>query len=479
MVFLRMFDRIVGLISTLVLARLLVPEDFGLVAMAMSVIALVELATAFGFDVVLIQKANPERHHFDTAWTLTIALYCGCAALIALLAVPAAAFYKDPRLVDLMLVIAVAWGLRGFENIGTVEFRRKMDFTKEFIFFAIQRLVGFAVTIAASIAFRTYWALIIGMLASRVTSLALSYIMASYRPRFSVSAARELLSFSKWFLVNNATLVGVVRFPHFLIGRVLGAQQLGVYTVAYDLATLPATELSSPVNRAALPGYSRMTDDKLRFKETFLDIGALVTLIALPASAGMAVVADPLVRLLLGDKWLDAVPVISILSISAAFVAATGNNGVAHLALGRPSLVTLQSFLRLVVLVVLGLALVPSYGIVGASIAELCGALVCLLTSYPFVFRYLEISFVEYWARIWRAVVSTAVMAAVVWAIERSLAAAGDTASALFALFAGVSVGAATYAVIALSLWWVCGKPNGAEKILLNKFLTLVRPRPA
>src|SRR5690348_5218416 len=127
MLLFRLFDRIVGIASTLILARLLVPEDFGLVAMATSVIALIELATAFGFDVVLIQLQNPERRHFDTAWTLTIMLYCGCAILIGLFAIPAAAFYKDPRLVNVLFVIGAGWVLRGFENSAIVEFRRKMD----------------------------------------------------------------------------------------------------------------------------------------------------------------------------------------------------------------------------------------------------------------------------------------------------------------------------------------------------------------
>ena len=95
MVLFRLFDRSVGIVSTTILARLLVPADFGLVAMAMSVIAVVELATAFSFELALIQKADPEREHFDTAWTLNILIALGGAVLTTALAYPAASFYGD------------------------------------------------------------------------------------------------------------------------------------------------------------------------------------------------------------------------------------------------------------------------------------------------------------------------------------------------------------------------------------------------
>src|SRR5262249_27643518 len=140
MVLFRLLDRSVGVVSTLVLARLLVPEDFGVVAMAMSIISLVELATAFSFEIALIQKPDPRRVHFDTAWTLNIVVaFCG-GVVTAALAAPAAQFYQEPRLTLVMLAIAAGWTVSGFENVGTVEFRRSMNFQREFLFFGYKRL---------------------------------------------------------------------------------------------------------------------------------------------------------------------------------------------------------------------------------------------------------------------------------------------------------------------------------------------------
>jgi lipopolysaccharide exporter len=223
MVLFRMLDRSIGILSTLVLARLLLPADFGLVAMAMSVISLVELATAFSFEIALIQMSDPKRHHYDTAWTLNIAVALGGGAITALLAPLTAHFYSEPRLIAVMLVIAVAWAVSGFENIGVVEFRRSMNFRREFVFFGYKRITTFVVTMVCGFAFRSHWALVTGMVTGRLTGVALSYLMQRYRPRLSFVATRELLSFSGWMVGNNLIGVALGRVPHFFVGRILGS----------------------------------------------------------------------------------------------------------------------------------------------------------------------------------------------------------------------------------------------------------------
>ncbi|MDW8356266.1 MAG: oligosaccharide flippase family protein, partial [Bryobacterales bacterium] len=186
----------------LVLARLLVPADFGLVAMAMSVIAVLDLLTSFSFDVALIQKANLRREHYDTAWSLHFLLSCSCSLLVVAIAYPTAAFYGEPRLFEVMLALALAWFIAGFENVGIVDFRRLLNFRREFYFLAIRRALSFAITIGLTFTLRSYWALVIGTVAHRLIGVLLSYAMHPYRPRFSFATARELFSFSGWLVFN-------------------------------------------------------------------------------------------------------------------------------------------------------------------------------------------------------------------------------------------------------------------------------------
>ena len=162
MLLLTFVDRSVGVVSTLILARLLVPADFGIVAMAWSFIFIAELLAAFGFDVALIQKQDATRRHFDTAWTMNVSLGAVILIMMLVAAGPVSRFYDQPAV--FWVICALAWSplIAGFENIGVVAFRKDLDFRKEFAYQIIRRLVGFAVTIPLALLMRNYWALVIG-----------------------------------------------------------------------------------------------------------------------------------------------------------------------------------------------------------------------------------------------------------------------------------------------------------------------------
>jgi len=475
MVLFRMADRSLGVISTLILARLLVPADFGLVAMANSVIAVIELVTAFSFEIALIQKAEPERKHYDTAWTLNLLLGSACALSVALLAYPTAWFYGEPRLPPVMLILAAASLVGNFENVGTVDFRRKMDFRREFKFLALKRIAGFAVTVIAAFLLRSYWALLAGVVTGRIAGVVLSYAMQAYRPRLALSAFRELIVFSRWVLFNNSILVAIVRVPHFVIGRLHGPQALGVYLMGSELGELTVSELAAPVTRAALPGYSRLTDNRESLKATFLDIGSIVLLFALPAAVGISVISDPLVRVLLGEKWLDVVPVLRLLAIAGVLIAAVSNSGSACVALGMPAMAAWFSAVRLVVLIVAVAALAPQRGTVGVAWAELLASAACLAASNLIAFRLLKLSWNEYVSRNWRLVVASLAMW---WAVRILIDWTGPSSNAARAirqLLLGVPAGAAVYVLVLLALWHLSGRPRGAESQVLSRTSTYAR----
>ena len=196
----KMADKSVGLISTAILARVLTPADFGLVAMALAVVALTQLMGAFGFDSALIQRQDAIRKHYDTAWTFNVALGGLIAATLLLLAYPAAQFYREPRLALIIPVLAITALIGGFENIGTVAFRKELDFRSEFRFLLAKRLASFTVTLALALTFRTYWALIAGAVTGSVMSVAISYWLHDYRPKFTLAARADLFTSQSGYL---------------------------------------------------------------------------------------------------------------------------------------------------------------------------------------------------------------------------------------------------------------------------------------
>ena len=199
----RWADRSIAFVSTLILARLLVPEDFGVIAMASLVIGLADVFFELGVNVALIQNKTPSPAHYDTAWTLRL-IQTTLAAIIVVIASPwAATYFNDPRVTLVTQVLAVSLILSGLENIGVVTFQKEMQFGREFQFLFCKRIVGFIVTIVAAWFIRSYWAMVIGALAGRTFGVALSFAMHPMRPRLSLKKFGEIFSVSQWMLVRS------------------------------------------------------------------------------------------------------------------------------------------------------------------------------------------------------------------------------------------------------------------------------------
>jgi len=196
-VFMRMAIRIIGLISTTILARLLVPADFGLVAMATMVWMALEAMGEFSFNVALIQNQAAGRHEYDTVWTMTILRGMVLALLMLALAGPAAAFFKEPRLEAIFHVLALVPVIQGFANVGIVDFQKHLRFDKDFVFMVGVKLSGFAVTVPLAFIWRSYWALVAGIVTAGVARLVLSYVLHPHRPRFTLVRWRRIFAFSK------------------------------------------------------------------------------------------------------------------------------------------------------------------------------------------------------------------------------------------------------------------------------------------
>jgi O-antigen/teichoic acid export membrane protein len=474
MVLFKLADRLLGLASTVLLARLLVPADFGIVAMATSIIALIEVAAAFSFDVALIQRAHPTREHYDTAWTMNVLLGAACGALMAALAYPSALFYNEPRLTGVVLVLAAAWFVQNVENIGVVDFRREMNFAKEFRFLATKRATTFVLTIALALALRNYWALVASTLFGRLAGVAVSFYLSAYRPRWSLSARRDLLSFSKWLPVTSALSFVQARLSHFFIGRLKGPTDLGVYTIAAEFASLAATEIVAPINRAVLPGFARMLGDRTQMRRGFLDVTAAIAALAFPAGAGIAVVAEPLVLVVLGPKWSGAIPIIEILAWGSCVTAVASHNYSAYLALGRTEMTAMVGALRAVLLVPLLVLLPGRLGLPGFAWAEVSSMATAYLLSCALLFRLIGLNPVHYLARLWRPAAATAGMAVLVGAALRLAPVA--IAAPWLQLAAGIATGVLTYAALSFALWFASGRPHGIETLLLDRARRFLLP---
>jgi len=463
----RLADRMMGFLSTLVLARLLVPNDFGLVAMAMAIVALLETMTALGVESVLISKTDATREDYDTAWTINASLGVLLGALLLLLAAPAAHYYRSSDVQIVMLALAIMPVLAGFENIGIVDFRKHLEFHRDFNFNVLRKLAAVSITLPLAFWLRNHWALIAGMIGSRAFALLLSYRMSTYRPRFSRARIGEILHFSKWILLHNLLFFLRTRLGDFVIGRTHGTAALGLFNMANEIATLPSTELVMPINRAVFPGYSMVSGDRARLQSGFLRVLGLFALVAVPGSVGIALVAPYAVPLLLGPAWSATIPLMQLLAIAGLTIALQSNCWSVFLAVGKPRLQVSIGVLQVAILVAAMVGLVPEHGIYGAAIAYLLSGLISLPLAYGLTMRLLALPAGRLLAQLWRPLAGATVMYLAVSAVTVKLdsSSSGGLGPAAMLLTA-ITVGAFTYSVAVLLQWLAAGRPDGGERDL-------------
>jgi len=469
----RLVDKGIGLASTVFLARLLVPADFGVVAMAMGVVALLDVFSAFGFDTALIQRGNVDRSRYDTAWTFNIALGAFVATGLLVLAWPASVFFHQPALTRVLCALALASLLQGFENIGLVAFRRDLNFRAEFLIMTWKRLLLFGVTIGSAYWLRSYWALVIGMVLGRAIGVALSYVVHPYRPRLSLAARGELFSFSKWVLGTNLLSFALQRSSDLIIGRTLGPRELGLYNVSSELAALPASELVAPINRATYPGFARLADDRAALRVEYFTFIGFVAMIALPAAVGVASIAELVVPVVLGPNWLDAVDIVKICALGGTCQVIQSPNYGIYLAIGKPRKQVLINSIQLAVLLPTMIVLASLYGTKGAAVAFALSCAAVLPVNLRTVLPELKARFREFVTVTWRPLVGAVVMytALQLWSPPVAALSVGEQ---LLLLIESIAAGVALYTLTVFICWLAGGQPRATETTIASKTHELV-----
>lgn len=476
MVAMRFIERAIGLVSTLILARLLVPEDFGVVAMAMSVIAFVEIAGQFGFDMALIRDQNATRAQYDSAWTISVIYGAFGGALLAAVAGPAATFFSDPRLEPIIYVLAFATFVQGFENIGIIDFRKNLAFNKDFHFAFAKKLISFAITVVLAFQFRSYWALIAGMTASRLAGVALSFAMHPYRPRFNLEHVGSLFRFSRWIVLTRIIEYLGGRGPDFIMGRYLDATALGLYRVGREISTLPTSELIAPIMRAVFPGYAAVAHDRTALARSFLGVQGILVTLALPAGIGIVMVAEPLVLILLGPKWVDAIPVIQILGVYGAVTVFQATNISIFNVLGVPHWTTGLKAIESVLMVSgVMFAVLGDHGLLGACFAILAVQTLLVPVGMAMVSMLINVRFQDRLSVSWRPMMATTVLGIVVHSANTVVSKYSMMLIPGFILT--VLAGALAYVTTLLLMWRISGRPDGPETLLLEKLVPHLRFR--
>jgi lipopolysaccharide exporter len=327
---LRFAEKGMGLIRTLVLARLLVPSEFGLFGIVVIAVNALDLLSVVGIKAAVVQKKNTTDDDFDTAWSVLLIQGVFNAIALCVFAGPAAHFFKEPRTILLIRCFAIAVLFEGFVNIGIVCFDKGLQFKQQFKFVLAGAVSDLAVALAVAYITHSVYALVAGAVAGKVVRVAASYVMQRYRPKFKIVGGnfRVLFRFGKWMWLSTLLQFVLFQGDNIFVGRILGTTALGLYSIAFTVGNLTRTDISIVLQRALFPSMALLQDDDHASRDAYLKVSRAVTMLVLPVSCGIALIAFTFIQVALGRVWLPAASVLRILCIAGLFNALLGNAAV-------------------------------------------------------------------------------------------------------------------------------------------------------
>lgn len=452
---------LLGFASMIVVARLLTPEDFGLIAVAVTAMQLMMGVSDIGLSQAVVRFRDAGRDELDTLFTFAALRGAAIAALMAAAGPFAAVFFNDDRLIGAFLAVALYPLLGGLANPRFYEFERAIDFSREFVWTVVSKLVSVAAAVAAALLLRNYWAVISGLVTLALAQLALSYTMRPYRPRLTFASWRRMLGFSGWLAGVSFLAALNNKIDAFIVARLVGPVGAGNFYYGSQLAELPTREFATPIARAVYPGLSELQAEQTRMQAAFLKGVEALGAVAMPLSIGFAFVAADAIALLLGEKWLGAVLVVEVLTpvlgVQTLFLATQYY----AMALGLTRLVFIRELIFLAVRFPVIIWATAEYGLVGAVYALAgCGLAHVALNLWLYMKIAARPAFEPLLAAR-RSLAAVAAMAAYFLLLRPE--ALADAPAAL-RLGADIAAGGLVYAAALIALWRLEGAPDGAER---------------
>jgi O-antigen/teichoic acid export membrane protein len=453
-----------------ILSRLLDPTAFGLVALASVFVNLMALVEEQGMADALVQRADLEPEHLDTAFWVSVGLATVLAIGIGVSSTLIADLVNEPDVAPILVWLALSLVFAGLSSVQRAVLTREMRFASLTARRLVSVVVGGIAGVSAAFAGLGAWSLVIEILTRHVVSVVVLWTASPWRPgiRFSRSHFRELFSFGSSVLGFKLLRFGERRIDNLMIGSLIGATALGFYVVAYRLLNLLINATTSVMGTVAFPVFSRIQADSDQILRAYYKAIRLTGLISFPAFLGVIAIAPEATRLVFGSQWDASVPVMRVLAIAGVAQSLLFVNGVVLKSLGRPGWRLAIMALSVLVLVV-AFAVTVQWGIIAVAWA-LVGV------TYAFaplwvgaVHRLIGLSPRAYLSQIGAPLGAALVMAAVVVGLKPLV----DDWGLAWRVPALVLAGMAVYG----SILWATAKPMAMEAFRLIRLAIPNRTR--
>ena len=432
-------------LTTLILAQILSPDDFGLISMTFVVIGFINIFKDLGTSAAIIQRETVSDELVSSVFWINI-LFGGFASIILfLLAGPISLFYEEPRIFSFIQVLSISFFIASFGIMHQTLLQRKLDFFRLAIVEITAVLLASSLGIGAAFSGWGAWSLVVqSVTVVTVTSIML-WFFSEWRPALQLDWM-EVYSVSSYSL----NLTGFSIFNYFarnmdyiLIGKFLGSEALGFYTIAYQLVLYPVQIIGVIMNRVTFPIYAKLQKDLAEFRSFYLSVTSLIAFLSFPFMLSLVPLAEPFIIGFLGEKWEQSIVIIQILALVGVFQSVATISGGIYQAMGRTGLMfvwgLISGILRTVAFVV-GLR----WGIWGVAVGYAISTLILALPGLYLPFSLIDLTLRRYFYGLIELFLFALVVLGVMWGVTQFLSAATDMNSPriefLIVGFAGTTV---------------------------------------
>jgi len=454
--------KLVVLITTSILARVLAKNDFGLIAIAVVAINYLSVLKDLGLGVALIQRKGDVQEAANTVFTINLIIGLVLSVIIIPLAPLIAIYFRDPQVTSVVRWMGISFIINALGSVHTNWLVRDLNYRRKLIPDIGSPLIKGVVSIGMAYLGYGVWSLVFGQLAGAIASVVLVWIVLPWRPRLTLdrNIARGLMKFGASVTAIDIMTEITDNIDYVIVGRIFGLVPLSIYTLAYRLPEMLLIGNLWVMGGVVFPAFSTVQDKPNELRKGFLASVRLVELIAVPISLGLFIAADPIVRVVFGEQWLEAIPVLRVLAIYAWVYSLGYHVGGFYKAIGRPDILLKLSILTLIIIIP-ALLIGARFGIIGVAVGHLVAILIRRVISLGLATRFVNVTILDIFGELRSSLIAAVVMAPITFAAYYLTTGLNPFLQLIFIVLSG----AMSYLGV---LWWI-------EKENLLRLLRIVR----
>ena len=455
------------LIVLMVLARILTPSDFGIIAMARTALFIIEAITELPISSALIREEKVTDSMLDTALTLGLLRGAVITIVMAVIAFPVAGFYHEPRLIPLMLAISFAPFFRGIQSPKNIINFRQMDFNKQIIQEASGKFIALVLSIAYAIIFKDYWALVIVTVSAPLFAAIASYIMSPMPYKPTLKDWHIYKDIMGWNFLSQLMASLNWQLERLVLPKFISQDTFGKYTTFTELIAIPIQAVLVPISTPLGVKFQQAKLNNNLEYEYRSATGVIVILLA-PIFAYAAIFPMPIIQIFLGDKWLSQSYIFSFLAINALiYLPTTTITPLANILFQNKAL-TYRTFLEFAFNLPITILFTYLWGLNGAILARIISTSVVLLVTIDMGKKLVNYNWINYFKDLSRLIVSLSISGIITYSIFHTIVNNSTFLSTIIFLIVSFCIFIALFLLILFSIWKISGKSGLGEKTILN-----------